>query len=557
MDHRDGDRPQSSAEQLAAPTERVSAVSHRDLSRDGFRNRLELALLTSFPRFWRTVQHVPPLRTQANAFIINYFIHEMKTRPNALSTLSPYTSWESLNDRTYSSRHLPPGALHPTKLPPVADVVALFERTPDHEALSNKSTLLFSHFAQYFTDGFLRTDPANPLKNLSTHDIDLSQLYGQTKHVTNILRSRVGGRLKSQIINGEEYPPYYFNADGTEKEEFTDLPTIYPGHLPGDRKGIDVGVLPKERRTKLFAMGISRGNIHPGFVMLYTLFLREHNRLCDLLAEVHWDWDDERLFHTSRNILIVLLLKIVIEDYINHITPFRFRFVLQPGVGAREKWYRQNWMSVEFNLLYRWHSLVPEWATVGDQRMKMEDTLWYNDLVTTTGLATLFDSASRQPAGEIGLFNTSPFLLDTERSTMEIGRLANLASYNDYRAVCGYPRVTAFDQITGRPDVQAGLKRLYGHVDNLELYVGLFAEDIQKNSALPTLMGTMVGVDAFSQALTNPLLAETVYNEETFSAPGLRTIAQTRSLGDIVHRNIPRDHAAPFVSFTQNSWAMP
>ena len=37
---------------------------------------------------------------------------------------------------------------------------------------------------------------------------------------------------------------------------------------------------------------------------------------------------------------------------------------------------------------------------------------------------------------------------------------------------------------------------------------------------LPSLIGRMVGVDAFSQALTNPLLAPRVFNERTFSERG-------------------------------------
>ncbi|PRC60911.1 heme peroxidase, partial [Mycobacterium sp. ITM-2017-0098] len=42
------------------------------------------------------------------------------------------------------------------------------------------------------------------------------------------------------------------------------------------------------------------------------------------------------------------------EDYINHITPIHFPLFVEPGIGTSERWYRQNWMSTEFNLLYRW-----------------------------------------------------------------------------------------------------------------------------------------------------------------------------------------------------------
>ena len=45
---------------------------------------------------------------------------------------------------------------------------------------------------------------------------------------------------------------------------------------------------------------------------------------------------------------------------------------------------------------------------------------------------------------------------------------------------------------------------------------------------LPSLIGRLVGVDAFSQALTNPLLAPRVFNAQTFSPLGLELIARRR-----------------------------
>jgi prostaglandin-endoperoxide synthase 2 len=47
----------------------------------------------------------------------------------------------------------------------------------------------------------------------------------------------------------------------------------------------------------------------------------------------------------------------------------------------------------------------------------------------------------------------------------------------------------------------------------------------------------MVANDAFTQALTNPLLSRNVFNEDTFSAEGMRIIEETGSLQQIVVRN--------------------
>jgi prostaglandin-endoperoxide synthase 2 len=42
----------------------------------------------------------------------------------------------------------------------------------------------------------------------------------------------------------------------------------------------------------------------PGLMMYATIWLREHNRVCDILKQEHPEWGDEQLFQTSRLILI-------------------------------------------------------------------------------------------------------------------------------------------------------------------------------------------------------------------------------------------------------------
>ena len=51
------------------------------------------------------------------------------------------------------------------------------------------------------------------------------------------------------------------------------------------------------------------------------------------------------------------------------------------------------------------------------------------------------------------------------------------------------------------------------------------------------LLKAMVANDAFTQALTNPLLAKAVYNANTFSDEGLSIINNTDCLADIIVRN--------------------
>ncbi|MFJ2034342.1 peroxidase family protein [Streptosporangium sp. NPDC087985] len=517
--------------------------TRRSKTNDGWNNRIEFYLTTHFEPLWRWIQRIPTLRRKVNKALINRAILKTPTRPNPLSTMVPYTSWSSLTDRTFDSRHLPPVPSGDRSYPDVKKTSDIFLRHGDGLQCP-KSTVLFANFAQWFTDGFLRSDrslPRDPRKNTSNHEIDLSQLYGLNGEVTELLRTREGGLLKSQVINGEEFPPYLCR-DGVIKPEFQGLSVV------------DFDDLSDTQKNQLFAMGGNRGNSQTGYSMLNVLFLREHNRVARLLGRNYPEWDDDRIFGTTRNILIVMLIKIVIGEYINHITPYNFKFFLDPSAFPNERWYRQNWMAIEFNLLYRWHSLVPSTLRINGESMPLDATLFNNEILTCHGLGTIFESSSDQAACRIGLFNTDPYLEEVERASIIQAREVRLAPYNDYREIFSFPRVTGFDQISGDPAVQRALRELYGRVDKVELYVGLFAEDLRPDSVLPSLMGRMVGVDALSQALTNPLLAPRIFNEQTFTPLGLRLIQQTHRLADIVNRNLPDGSRRYDVRMTRRDW---
>ena len=513
---------------------------------------------------WRLVQRIAPLERVLNRLAINSLIARVEPRPNPLSTKAPYTSWASLTDRTFSGRHLPPvesdARRKPEDAPASAAVAALFKRDKIDEC--PKTTVLFSFFAQWFTDGFLRTerDPTvttapdgtkplrNTSKNESNHEIDLATLYGMKDAATRQLRGE-RGLLKSQVINGEEYPRFYCTVDAVTGKPTPNLEEF--GELPPP---LDFAKIPDEQRKTLFAMGTDTRNI--GFIAFNVLFLREHNRIARQLGDENPTWDSDRIFETTRNIVIVVLLKLVVEEYINHINPNLFEFRLDAESFRNEPWIRPNWMAIEFNLLYRWHSLVPSTFHLGGSELPISALLSDTTVLTSAGLGPLLAAASAQPAGRMSLFNTDELLaLVAEKPTIEQGRAAGLASYNDYRRLCRHPPVTSFDEISSDPKVRERLAELYpGGVEDVEFYVGLYAEDLGPNDVLPPMMLTMVAFDAFSQALTNPLLGPRVFNEQTFSATGMEIIKTTRNISDIVQRNVPPQSEPYFISLTRRGY---
>ena len=161
------------------------------------------------------------------------------------------------------------------------------------------------------------------------------------------------------------------------------------------------------------------------------------------------------------------------------------------------------------------------------------------------GIEQLITQSSADRAGKICLHNTPTFLMGpmpgveegVMAKTIRLMREARLQSYNEYRKVFELPPLRSFDELTDDADLRAELEQMYVHIDNVEWYVGLFAEKHRPAMMMGELMGIMVGHDAFTQALTNPLLAKHIFTEKTFTKAGLEIYRTTTSLQQIFERN--------------------
>jgi Animal haem peroxidase len=501
-------------------------------------------LARQVPRIIEPLASLPHMRRLASKMVINYYSYATSLRPRALSMATDYTSWSSLVDRKFTGRHLPPADPEfIAALPSESDVNALYRR--EEEIKSTDTSVWFMFFAQWFVDSFLRTSREDFRQNTSTQEIDLCQIYGLGPAQTRMLRSLSGGRLKSQLIDGQEYPAFLF------QERNPGEPLAFKPEFDGlfdERFVIDtiLGDAPDERKDSVFAVGLEHGNSTIGNTILNTLFVREHNRVAGVLQSEYPDWDDDRLFETTRLILTVLELKLVVEEYIRHIGPFDFAIEAVPFIADEERWNRPNQIAIEFNLLYRWHMLVPDHIGDGDDVLTPLDFLNNNPLVISRGIESLVAQCSRERAGRIGLGNTPKFLVDRsnpdrpslEERTIALMRQARLRSFNDYRESYGLPRMESFAEVTSDPDLRERLEALYdGDIDRLEWYVGIFAEEYPDYLMMGELLTTMVANDAFTQALTNPVLSRSVFNEQTFSPAGMKIIEETHSLQQILARN--------------------
>ncbi len=512
----------------------------------------------------------PKIHQLVNAGVINHLVEATAGRPLPYSlwtgrpvgvpytggfpeASSDYVTWTGLTDRRFTGRHLPPvDDATIARLPPITELVALFERKAF--VPSTNTTTLLCYFAQWFTDSFLRTRSDDSRLNTSNHEIDLCQIYGLDAETAALLRTRVGGRLRTSADG--LYPAHLFDVHGALNPQFATLPYLVQRVDGKTLEDVVLGSLdvpPDElltRKQGLYATGLERGNSTILYTAISSIFLREHNRLCGALADKHPGWDDDRLFQTARNINIVLLLKLTINEYINHLAGAPLKLSLQRGFAERTPWYRTNRIAIEFDLLYRWHSLVPDAIEVGGRVYTAAEYRFNNAVLEQHGAETLIAAASRQPAGRMGLGNSPAFLKYAEASAHALSRAHRLQPFTAYQKCFGETPVTSFAELTRDEALATRLSELYHSIDDVDFLVGLFAQHHDDASVLPATLNTMVAVDAFSQILTNPLLASGVYGPQAVSQEGLDVIDDTESFQQLVMRNCaPGTQDTVFASF--------
>lgn len=130
------------------------------------------------------------------------------------------------------------------------------------------------------------TSKENPRENINMAStwIDASALYGSTLDVANKLRTFSSGKLLTQELQ-------------------TRGRKIKASYLPFNTMDVPTRTRPGVDPSKLFAGGDPRTNEDWMALGFHTILLREHNRLCDILAKQHPEYDDERLYQTIRLVM--------------------------------------------------------------------------------------------------------------------------------------------------------------------------------------------------------------------------------------------------------------
>ena len=144
------------------------------------------------------------------------------------------------------------------------------------------------------------TDISNPRQytNNITSWIDGSGIYGSDEIRAAYLRSFIDGKLRTST--GNLLP---FNTTTGELDDPVD---VSAPHMDNENPMND----------KLFVAGDSRANENLLLTSFHTLFVREHNRLCDEFVAEYPDWTDEELYQYARKINNGYIASIVFDEWL-------------------------------------------------------------------------------------------------------------------------------------------------------------------------------------------------------------------------------------------------
>jgi len=321
--------------------------------------------------------------------------------------------------------------------------------------------------------------------NTETHWWDASQLYGSTKEFQAQVRTGSGGKVR-------------FMPDGFEAPD--DKSLVQQPNLAGWWVGQEI---------------------------LFTLFAKEHNAICDHLRAEYPSWSDEQLFQHARLVNAALLAKI-------HTVEWTPGILGHPAlqIGMRANWWgilgerihrllgRVSQSEVisgipggprghfgvpyaiteEFVAVYRMHPLIRDdltfrsarnHALLGECGFQETAGLASQGIAEKYGMRDLLYSLGHMNPGAVVLHNyprslqhfTRPDGVVVDMASIDILRIRELGvpRYNYFRRMLHRPALRNFEELTANPQWREEIRTLYDNdIEQVDTMVGLYAERFPK-----------------------------------------------------------------------------
>lgn len=370
------------------------------------------------------------------------------------------------------------------------------------------------------------TTPRLQINELTAY-IDGSNIYGSDDQRAAWLRAGTGGKLKVSHSAAGDLAPF---NDGTQGNA-------------GSPERPDLS-------TSLFVAGDIRINEQPTLACMHILFIREHNWQAARLAQSHPNWTDEQLFQAARQIVIAELQHITIDEFVPAL------FGNAAGIGQYTGYdpnVNAGISAVFSTAAYRvGHTLLSSsiqrldanGKSIPEGPLRLRDSFFAAapPLVTAHGIEPFLSGIAAQKSQELDnkvIDEVRNFLfgqpgaggLDLISLNVQRGRDMGLPDFNTVRQDFGLPRVTRFSQITRNATLATQLQQLYGNVDSIDPFAGMFAEDHFPGY---NIGHTLLAV--FTDQFRRSRAGDRFWYERILNEEDLSTVRHTR-LSDIIKRN--------------------
>lgn len=395
------------------------------------------------------------------------------------------------------------------------------------------------------------TDKTSPAyKNVNTHWWDGSQIYGSSEARTTELRH--GGENGKLFVDAQKIVTF----------------------LPRDPQGI-----PQTGFNTNWWLGLE---------ILHTLFVLEHNAICDALHGVYPDWSSEKLFDTARLVNCALMAKIHTTEWtpailahpalkvsmaanwwgilgerlyklLGRVSKISEAISGIPGSGTQQHAAPFS-LTEEFVSVYRMHALIPDSiAFFNASSGSHKDTYPIGDVAFENArspfekgemsFSDVFYSFGINYPGAVTLNNMPDFLKDLhtpdgrhiDMGTIDIlrDRERGVPRYNQFRRLFHMPPQKDFLELTGgNKKVADRLATLYDNdIEKVDLLVGCLAEPLPQGFGFSDT-AFRVFILMASRRLKSDRFIAGDWNTDAYSEVGMKWV-QNSGMKEVLGRHFP------------------
>ena len=373
--------------------------------------------------------------------------------------------------------------------------------------------------------------PGNPrvYGNEITHWIDGSNVYGSDTQRAYWLRTLSDGKLKTST--GDLLP---YNTTSGELN----------GTIDPNAPAMDDAVGAEQY---LFVAGDARANENILLLAMHTLFVREHNRLCDEINTVTPGLSDEIVYQMARKKVGAILQSIVYNEWLPamgiHLQSYNgYDPTVDPSISNvfSAAAFRMGHTLLNSNIM----RVGNDGNVIPEGNVTLQEAFFRPSLLQHGGISPLFKGMGVQVEQNLDgkiVDDVRNFLfgppgaggLDLAAINIQRGRERGLSDFNTIREDFFLAPYNSFSDVNSDPNVLYALQGLYDTVDDIDPWVGMLVEEHMPGA----LMGETI-MEILTQQFQALRDGDRFYFEDDplFTTQDIEEIKNT-SLGDIIKRN--------------------